>query len=105
MRDEHGVVSYYEGTLWPKSQTAGETKPSANCAQERELRHQRCLHELSQFDKSDFGRALAVLVETTSCALDVARTSAWRLVEKDTEREAIMLLDLFELLKKEHRSK
>ena len=69
---------------------------------QRELRHQRCLLDLSQFDKSDFGAALRVLVETTSCILGVARTSAWRLVEKDTEREAIVLLDLFEFAKKEH---
>ena len=69
---------------------------------QRELRHQRCLLELSQFDKSDFGAALRVLVETTSRTLAVARTSAWRLIEKDTEREAIVLLDLFELARKEH---
>jgi hypothetical protein len=38
---------------------------------QRELRHQRCLLDLSQFDKSDFGAALRVLVETTSCTLGV----------------------------------
>ena len=95
------MVSYYEGTL-AEITDRRRTEAERELRQERELRHQRCLHELSQFDKSDIGRALAVLVGRTSCTLDVARTSAWRLVAKDTEREAIVLLDLFELLKKEH---
>ena len=40
---------------------------------------------------------LSVLVETTSRTLDVSRTSAWRIVDKDTEAEAIVLLELYEL--------
>jgi hypothetical protein len=40
---------------------------NAELRTQRELRHQRCLLDLSQFDKSDFGAALRVLVETTSC--------------------------------------
>jgi PAS domain S-box-containing protein len=101
VRDEHGVVSYYEGTV-AEITDRRRIETERELRQERELRHQRCLLELSQFDKSDCGRALAVLVETTSCTLGVARTSVWRLVEKDTEHEAIMLPHLFELLKKEH---
>ena len=101
VRDKDGVATIYEGTVADitdrkQNETEGELRT------QRELRHQRCLLDLSQFDKSDFGAALRVLVETTSCTLDVARTSAWRLVEKDTEREAIVLLDLFTFEKKEH---
>ena len=101
VRDEEGEVSYYEGTV-AEITDRRRNETEREFRHQRELRHQRCLLELSQFDKSDFGAALAMLVATTSSTLAVARTSAWRLVEKDTEHEAIVLLDLFELAKKEH---
>jgi PAS domain S-box-containing protein len=101
VRDEQGLVSYYEGTV-AEITDRKRNDTERDLRHQRELRHQRCLLELSQFDKSDFGAALAVLVQTTSSTLGVARTSVWRLVEKDTEQEAIVLLDLFELANKKH---
>ena len=101
VRDEHGQLIYFEGTV----EDITERKRSEIEREERtqrELRHQRCLLDLAQFDKSDFGAALSVLVETTSRALGVARTSAWRIVEKDTANEAIVLLDLYDLNKNTH---
>ncbi len=101
VRDEHGDVIYFEGTV----EDITERKRSELEREERtqrELRHQRYLLDLAQFDKSDFGAALSVLVETTSRSLGVARTSAWRIVEKDTESEAIVLLDLYDLNKDAH---
>jgi PAS domain S-box-containing protein len=101
VRNGAGVVSYYEGTavdITDRKQSEAELQ----LRHQRELRHQRCLLQLSQFDKSDFGAALRVLVQRTSCTLEVARVSIWRLIEKDTQEEAIVLLDLFELAKNEH---
>ena len=101
VRDKDGVVSFYEGTVADITDRK-RNENERELRTQRELRHQRCLLDLSQFDKSDFGAALRVLVETTSSTLGVARASAWRLVEKDTEREAIVLLDLFIFEKGEH---
>lgn len=101
VRDEHGRVIYFEGTV----ENITERKRSEIEREERtqrELRHQRCLLDLAQFDKSDFGAALSLLLETTSRTLGVARTSAWRIVDKDTANEAIALLDLYDLDKHTH---
>ncbi|HEY5704216.1 MAG TPA: adenylate/guanylate cyclase domain-containing protein [Terrimicrobiaceae bacterium] len=101
VRDKDGAVSFYEGTVTDITDRK-QNENEHELRTQRELRHQRCLLDLSQFDKSDFGAALRVLVETTSCTLGVARASVWRLMEKDTEREAIVLLDLFEFARNEH---
>jgi PAS domain S-box-containing protein len=101
VRNERGEVMYFEGIV----EDITERKRSEIEREERtqrELRHQRCLLDLAQFDKSDFGAALSVLVGTTGHTLCVSRTSAWRLVEKDTENEAIVLLDLYDLDKNVH---
>jgi hypothetical protein len=63
---------------------------------QRELRHS-CLLDL-QFDKSDFGAALRVLVETTSCTLGVAA----RAPGPGRRTPSAASLDLFEFAKKEH---
>ena len=101
IRDENGIVTYFEGIVEDITERKCNEIEREERTQ-RELRHQRCLLDLAQFDKSDFGAALSVLVETTSRTLGVARTSAWRLEEKDTENEAIVLLDLYELDKNTH---
>jgi PAS domain S-box-containing protein len=101
VRTEDGTISHYEGTVVDITERK-QNEAERELRTQRELRHQRCLLELSQFDKSDFDAAVRVLVETTGNTLGVARTSAWRIVEKDTEHEAIQLLDLFDLQKKEH---
>ncbi len=101
VRDGNGVVTYFEGIVEDITERKCNEIEREERTQ-RELRHQRCLLDLAQFDKSDFGAALGVLVETTSRTLGVARTSAWRLEEKDSENEAIVLLDLYELDKNAH---
>jgi PAS domain S-box-containing protein len=101
VRDEHGHLIYFEGTVEDITERK-RSEIEREKRTQRELRHQRCLLDLAQFDKSDFGAALSVLVETTSRTLGVARTSAWRIVEKDAANEAIALLDLYDLNKDTH---
>ena len=79
-----------------------ESENSLAARQQRELRHQRRLLELAQFDKTHFDEALRNLLETTSRTLDVARASVWRMIEPGTDAEAIVLVDLFELAKNAH---
>lgn len=101
VRNEDGELIYFEGIVEDITERKRNEIEREERTQ-RELHHQRCLLDLAQFDKSDFGAALSVLVETTSRTLGVSRTSAWRIVEKDTENEAIVLLDLFDLDKNVH---
>jgi adenylate cyclase len=101
VRNENDELIYFEGIVEDITERKRNEIEREERTQ-RELHHQRCLLDLAQFDKSDFGAALSVLVETTSRTLGVSRTSAWRIVEKDTENEAIVLLDLFDLDKNVH---
>ncbi|HEY5743778.1 MAG TPA: adenylate/guanylate cyclase domain-containing protein [Terrimicrobiaceae bacterium] len=101
IRNEKGDVLYFEGIVEDITERKRIEIEHEERTQ-RELRHQRCLLDLAQFDKSDFGAALSVLLEATSHTLGIARTSAWRLVDKNSEREAIALLDLYELEKRTH---
>jgi PAS domain S-box-containing protein len=101
VRDKSGKIIYFEGIVEDVTERKHNEIEREERTQ-RELRHQRCLLDLAQFDKSDFGAALSVLLETTSRTLGVARTSAWRILEKDTENEAIVLLDLYDLAKNAH---
>jgi PAS domain S-box-containing protein len=101
VRNDSGELIYFEGIVEDITERKRNEIEREERTQ-RELHHQRCLLDLAQFDKSDFGAALSVLLETTSRTLAVSRTSAWRIVEKDTENEAIVLLDLFDLDKNVH---
>ncbi len=101
VRNESGEIIYFEGIVEDITERKRNEIEREERTQ-RELHHQRCLLDLAQFDKSDFGAALSLLVETTSRTLGVSRTSAWRIVDKDSEAEAIVLLELYDLDKNVH---
>jgi PAS domain S-box-containing protein len=83
VRDEHGRVIYFEGTV----ENITERKRSEIEREERtqrELRHQRCLLDLAQFDKGDFGAAQRA--SRDDHARLVARTSCGASLTKDTSK-------------------